>query len=271
MIIVRPIARCVTISAETQSRNSADAQKQNAAAMTAVLQKIQQAGVPEEAIRTIGYKLSRSSTMPRAADVPRLRRAQHGRSAARRHRSVGGVIDAAATGGATTISGIRFDVRNRAALEREALRQAVADARARAEAAAAGAGGRSIASCGSRKRRAGISASDDANGRGGRPSAGDAGRAVDDRDPRSRHAHRVVTLIGGDDVRRARADDGMAAPAATLMRRDPVLAPPHQEIRRLRHHGGPRERIFSAASSRRSCRSSCRPARQRRSTGGFAR
>jgi uncharacterized protein YggE len=53
---------------------------------------------------------------------------------------VGGVIDAAASGGATTITGIRFDVRNRAALERDALRQAVADARARAEAAAAGAG-----------------------------------------------------------------------------------------------------------------------------------
>ena len=53
---------------------------------------------------------------------------------------VGVVIDAAAGGGATTISGIRFDVRNRAALERDALRQAVVDARARAEAAAAGAG-----------------------------------------------------------------------------------------------------------------------------------
>ena len=50
------------------------------------------------------------------------------------------VIDAAGSGGATTISGIRFDVRNRAALERDALRQAVADARARADAAAAGAG-----------------------------------------------------------------------------------------------------------------------------------
>jgi hypothetical protein len=53
---------------------------------------------------------------------------------------VGVVIDAAAAGGATTITGIRFDVRNRAQLERDALRQAVADARGRAEAAAAGAG-----------------------------------------------------------------------------------------------------------------------------------
>ena len=53
---------------------------------------------------------------------------------------VGAVIDAAGTGGATSIGGIRFDVRNREALERDALRQAVADARARADAAASGAG-----------------------------------------------------------------------------------------------------------------------------------
>ncbi len=53
---------------------------------------------------------------------------------------VGVVLDSAGAGGATSIGGIRFDVRNHDVLEREALRQAVADARARADAAAAGAG-----------------------------------------------------------------------------------------------------------------------------------
>jgi uncharacterized protein YggE len=38
------------------------------------------------------------------------------------------------------VSGVRFDLKQRDRLEREALRLAVADARARAEAAAAGAG-----------------------------------------------------------------------------------------------------------------------------------
>jgi len=38
------------------------------------------------------------------------------------------------------MSGLRFDLKDRAKLEREALRLAVADARAKAEAAAAGAG-----------------------------------------------------------------------------------------------------------------------------------
>ena len=140
IVTVRPDRAFVTIAAESRSRNSADAQKQNAAAMTAVLQKVEQAGVPKDGIRTVGYELqpefdyangrqtfrnylARNTVEVRLDDIDR----------------VGVVIDAAATGGATTIAGIRFDVRNRAALERDALRQAVADARARADAAAAGA------------------------------------------------------------------------------------------------------------------------------------
>jgi uncharacterized protein YggE len=141
IVTARPDRAFVTIAAESRSRNSADAQKQNAAAMTAVLQKIEQAGIPKDAVRTIGYELqpefdyangrqtfrnylARNTVEVRLDDIDR----------------VGIVIDAAAAGGATTISGIRFDVRNRDALERDALRQAVADARARADAAAAGAG-----------------------------------------------------------------------------------------------------------------------------------
>lgn len=141
VVTARPDRAFVTIAAESRSRNSGEAQKQNATAMTAVLQKIEQAGVPKDAIRTVGYELqpefdyangrqtfrsyvARNTVEVRLDDIDR----------------VGVVIDAAAAGGATTITGIRFDVRNRAVLERDALRQAVADARARAEAAAAGAG-----------------------------------------------------------------------------------------------------------------------------------
>ena len=97
--------------------------------------------MPKDAVRTIGYELqpefdyangrqtfrsyvARNTVEVRLDDIDRI----------------GVVIDAAAAGGATTITGVRFDVRNRAGLERDALRQAVADARARAEAAAAGAG-----------------------------------------------------------------------------------------------------------------------------------
>ena len=57
IVTARPDRAFVTIAAESRSRNSAEAQKQNAAAMTAVLQKIEQAGVAKDAIRTIGYEL----------------------------------------------------------------------------------------------------------------------------------------------------------------------------------------------------------------------
>lgn len=141
IVRARPDRAFVMIAAESRSRVSTEAQKQNAAAMTAVLQKIEQAGVPKDAIRTIGYDLhpefdfangrqtfrnflARNTVEVRLDDIDR----------------VGVVIDAASSGGATTITGIRFDVRDRAGLERTALRQAVADARARADAAAAGAG-----------------------------------------------------------------------------------------------------------------------------------
>ncbi|MSO57006.1 MAG: DUF541 domain-containing protein [Acidobacteria bacterium] len=140
-VVAVPDRAFVTVTAESRSKNSAEAQKQNAEAMTAVLQKVQQAGVPKDAIRTIAYDLqpefdyangrqtfrsfvARNTVEVRLGNIDR----------------VGAVIDAAATGGATSIGGVCFDVRNREGVEREALRLAVADARARADAAAVGAG-----------------------------------------------------------------------------------------------------------------------------------
>jgi len=52
---------------------------------------------------------------------------------------VGEVISAVVATGATNVSNVRFDLKDRDSAEREALRLAVADARKRAEAAAAGA------------------------------------------------------------------------------------------------------------------------------------
>lgn len=141
IVNARPDRAYVTIAAESRSKNSAEALKLNAVAMNGVLKQIEQAGVPKDAIRTVGYDLqpeydyangrqtfrtyvARNTVEVRLDDIDR----------------VGTVIDAAGSSGATRISGIRFDVRNRAALERDALQQAVADARARADAAAKGAG-----------------------------------------------------------------------------------------------------------------------------------
>jgi uncharacterized protein YggE len=141
IINAQPDRAFVTIAAESRSRNSAEAQKLNADAMTAVLQKIQQTGVPKEAIRTIGYELQPEFDYANGRQTFRTYVARNTVEVRLDNIDrVGAVIDAAGTGGATSIGGIRFDVRNRETLERDALRQAVTDARARADAAASGAG-----------------------------------------------------------------------------------------------------------------------------------
>ena len=67
-------------------------------------------------------------------------RATRSRSAIDAIDRVGEYLEIAVGSGATSLGGIRFDMKDQAKLEREALRLAVADARLKAEAAAAGAG-----------------------------------------------------------------------------------------------------------------------------------
>jgi uncharacterized protein YggE len=109
--------------------------------MAPVQEKLKAAGIPPEAIRTIVYDvqyewewvnnrrigkgyLARNTIEVRIDNVER----------------VGEYLEIAAGSGATSLGGIRFDLKDRAKLEREALRLAVVDARSKAEAAAAGAG-----------------------------------------------------------------------------------------------------------------------------------
>jgi uncharacterized protein YggE len=131
----------ITISAESRASSAREAQRRNTEAMTPVLEKLKGAGVPSDAIRTIGYDLqyeweyvnnrrvgrgyvARNSIEVRVDTIDR----------------VGEYLEMAVGSGATSLGGIRFDLKERAKLEREALRLAVSDARAKAEAAAAGAG-----------------------------------------------------------------------------------------------------------------------------------
>jgi uncharacterized protein YggE len=136
-----PDVAWVTIGAESRSKNPKDAQMQNATAMSAVHEKLTGARIQKDAIRTVavdvqqevdwvdgrrvlrGY-VARNTIEVRVDDVSRI----------------GEILDLAVGTGATSVQGLRFDVKDRAGLERDALRRAVADARARAEAAASGAG-----------------------------------------------------------------------------------------------------------------------------------
>jgi uncharacterized protein YggE len=131
----------VTVAAESRAKTPQAAQKQNAAVMSAVLEKLRGAGIASEAVRTTAVDLqpefdyrdgkqtlreyvARNSVEVRVDELPKL----------------GEIIDMAIASGATRIGGVRFDLRDRDAAEREALKLAVADARQRATAAAEGAG-----------------------------------------------------------------------------------------------------------------------------------
>jgi uncharacterized protein YggE len=131
----------VTIGAETQASTPQQAQEQTTKAMTGVQERIAAAGIPKDAVRTIAYDLqpqydynngrqtlrgylARNVVEVRIDDLARLPR----------------LLEGVVTSGATTVHGIRFDLKERVALERLALTRAVADAKARAEAAATGAG-----------------------------------------------------------------------------------------------------------------------------------
>ena len=128
-------------SVETRARDPKEAQTQNAKAMSAVQARVASAGIPKDAVRTLGYNIQQEFDFTNGRRVPRgyvARNAVEVRVDALE--SLGELLDAVVQAGATSIGGIRFDLRDRAGAEREALRLAVADARARAEAAASGVG-----------------------------------------------------------------------------------------------------------------------------------
>jgi uncharacterized protein YggE len=131
----------ITISAESRAPSAREAQRRNTEAMTPVLTKLKSSGVAADAIRTVVYDVqyewdfvngkrvgrgyvARNSVEVRVDNVDR----------------VGEYLEVAVASGATALGGVRFDLKDRAKHERDALRLAVADARAKAEAAVAGAG-----------------------------------------------------------------------------------------------------------------------------------
>jgi len=136
-----PDVAFVTIAVETRAKSPRDAQQQNAARMAAVAKRLSELSVPSDARKTVGLRLDqeydtaggrRTATGFVARNAVEVRMDEVARA--------GEIADAAVQAGATSIEGIRFDIKDRQGAEREAIRLAVVDARGRAEAAAAGAG-----------------------------------------------------------------------------------------------------------------------------------
>jgi uncharacterized protein YggE len=131
----------VLIGAQARAPKSADAQKQAADAMASLLAALKRIGLGNDAIKTTNYSLQ--PEMEYTGGTAR----QKGYIASNQVEvrvdaldKISDVLDAAGSSGATSISGLRFDVKDRAALEHQALQEAVRDAMARAQAMAAGAG-----------------------------------------------------------------------------------------------------------------------------------
>jgi uncharacterized protein YggE len=131
----------ITIGAESRAPSPREAQRRNTELMQPVQDKLRAAGIAADAIRTIGYDVQYEWDFVNGKRV--------GRGYVARNTievridaidRIGEYLEIAVGSGATSLGGIRFDMKEHAKLEREALRMAVADARSKAEAAAAGAG-----------------------------------------------------------------------------------------------------------------------------------
>jgi uncharacterized protein YggE len=141
VVFAVPDRAWITISAESRAPSPREAQRLNAEAMRPIQDKLRAAGIPAEAIRTIAYDVQYEWDF---VNNKRVGRGYVARNTIEVRIDsidrVGEFLEIAVGSGATALGGIRFDLKEQAKLEREALRLAVLDARAKADAAAAGAG-----------------------------------------------------------------------------------------------------------------------------------
>ena len=141
LVTAVPDRAWITVGAESRANTAREAQSRNVEAMSPVMAKLKSAGVPAEAIRTVSYDVQYEWDFVNGKRVGRGYVARNTIEVRIDNvERVGEFLEIAVGSGATSLGGIRFDLKDQAKLEREALRLAVADARAKAEAAAAGAG-----------------------------------------------------------------------------------------------------------------------------------
>ncbi len=152
------IAR-VTIGVETRGRVAAEATAQANQLMAGVMAALTQGGVADADIRTQNFSINFEqeqephppTPLPAdvegrkgspGADLPKgfYRVSNQAEATVRQLDKLGGLLGAVTSAGANNIWGIQFEIENPAALEAEARKAAVAEAKARAEQLAALAG-----------------------------------------------------------------------------------------------------------------------------------
>jgi uncharacterized protein len=141
VIQAAPDRAWITVIAETRAPSAREAQRRNTEAMRPVQDALRNARIPADAIRTVGYDLQEEFDFPNNTRVSRGYVARNSiEIRVDDVNRVGELLELSVGQGATRVGGLRFDLKEQAKLERDALRLAVAEARAKAEAAAAGAG-----------------------------------------------------------------------------------------------------------------------------------
>jgi uncharacterized protein YggE len=126
---------------ESRAPSPREAQRRTAELMRPVLESLRKARVPDDAVRTTGYDLQQEFDFANGKRVSRGYVARNSIEVRVDDVSrVGELLETVVGQGATSVSGLRFDLKDHARLERDAVRQAVVNARLKAEAAAAGAG-----------------------------------------------------------------------------------------------------------------------------------
>jgi len=145
-IKVAPDQAWAIVALQTRHPKAPEARQLGAAAMTTVIAALKSSGLAADAVQTIGFSLQpeyeyvngrqnmkgflvSNQVQARIDDVSKVAEVLD---------AVGSLTLPASS--RVTIAGLRFDLKNRAGVERDALRGAVEDAMARAKAMAAGAG-----------------------------------------------------------------------------------------------------------------------------------
>lgn len=141
VVQAEPNRAWVSVGIQARAEATAAARQQAASTMESIQKRLQALGIPESAIRTSAFNVSQDWITTQGQRIPR------GYVVSNQIeiqvddiKRVPGVIDESIAAGANNINGVRWDLTNREALERQAIQRAYADARARAEVIAAASG-----------------------------------------------------------------------------------------------------------------------------------
>ncbi len=131
---IAPDQAFVSITAESRAKTPREAQRLNADAMSAVQQKLKAAGFAGDAVKTLQLELQPQYDYNNGKQTLREYLARNTIEVrVEPVERVGEVSDLGVGSGATSVSNIRFDLKDRHGVEQKALQEAVAEARGRAE------------------------------------------------------------------------------------------------------------------------------------------